>query len=96
MKKGGIDTNGSNLNKNSIIKPTFNSLTKEDRKALEAYCKEVDELFFSRSEAMRQGLIQKDAAPIVIHKAEVTPNVWSNLSFSLNDVHVMINFMLER
>jgi hypothetical protein len=39
IKKGGPSTNGSDLNKDNINKPTFDNLTKEDRKALEAYRK---------------------------------------------------------
>jgi hypothetical protein len=47
MKKGGSDVNGSDLNKDNITKPTFNTLTEEDHKTLEAYHVEVDELFYS-------------------------------------------------
>jgi hypothetical protein len=71
-------------------------LTEEDHKALEAYRTEVDELFFLRHEVMRQGLIQKDAALIVIRKAEVTPEVRSNPLLSLDNVQSMINSTLER
>jgi hypothetical protein len=84
------------LNKDNIIKPTFDNLTEEDHKALEAYRREVDELLFSCYEATRQGLIQKDTMPIVICKAEVTPKVRSNPSLSINDVQVLINSTLER
>jgi hypothetical protein len=45
MKKGDSGINRSNLDKNNIIKPTFDTLTEKDRKALEAYRAEVDELF---------------------------------------------------
>jgi hypothetical protein len=48
MKKGGSGVNRSDLNNDNIVKPTFNTLTEEDWKALEAYRAEVDELFFSR------------------------------------------------
>jgi hypothetical protein len=47
MKKGGSDVNGSDLNMDNIIKPTFDTLTEEDRKTLKAYRVEVDELFYS-------------------------------------------------
>jgi hypothetical protein len=47
MKNGGCSTNGSDLDKDTIIKPTFNILLEEDRKELEAYCEEVDEHFLS-------------------------------------------------
>jgi hypothetical protein len=96
MKKGGSNTNGSDLSKDNIIKPTLDHLLKEDRKELEAYHKEVDELFFTRYEVTRQGLIQKDVSPINIRKAEVKPEVRSNPSLSLDDVQVMINSALER
>jgi hypothetical protein len=35
-------------------------------------------------------------APINIRKSEVTAEVWSNPSFSLDDAQVMVNFALER
>jgi hypothetical protein len=96
MKKGDPSTNDSDLNKDNIIKPTLDCLSREDRKALETYHKEVDEIFLSRYEVTRQRLIQKDATPINIRKFVVTPEVWSNPSLSLNDVQVMINSILER
>jgi hypothetical protein len=36
MKGGNTITNGSDLNKNNIIEPTFDNLTEEGRKAFEA------------------------------------------------------------
>jgi hypothetical protein len=96
MKKGDPGTNGSDLNTNNIIKPTLVHLSEEDRKTLEAYHKEVDEIFLSCYEVTRQGLVQKDVAPINIRKSEVTPKVWSNPSLSLDDVQVLINSTLER
>jgi hypothetical protein len=80
MKKGDSGTNGSDLNKSNIIKPTLDHLLEEDCKALEAYHKEVDEIFLLCYEVTRQGLIQKDTTP----------------RFSLDDVQVMINSTLER
>jgi hypothetical protein len=53
MKKGDSDVNGSDLDKNNIIKSTFDTLMEEDHKALEAYRVDVDELFYSRYEATR-------------------------------------------
>jgi hypothetical protein len=53
-------------------------LPQVDHKALEAYHAEVDELFFSWYDVTQQGLIQKDVPSIIIRKAEVTPEVWSN------------------
>jgi hypothetical protein len=69
MRKEGPSPNGFYLNKDNI-NPTFDTLTEEDRKALEAYCVEVDELFFSRYE-----VVKKDAVPVIIRKAEVTLEV---------------------
>jgi hypothetical protein len=46
MKKGGSDVNGSDLNKDNTIKPTYDILTEEDRKTLQAYCAKVDKLFY--------------------------------------------------
>jgi hypothetical protein len=50
IKVGNSSTNGSNLNKNNIIKPTFNTLTEEGRKTFEAYHTDLEELFLSRYE----------------------------------------------
>jgi hypothetical protein len=47
MKKGSSDVNEFDLDKNNIIKPTFETLTEEDHKVREAYRVEVDELFYS-------------------------------------------------
>jgi hypothetical protein len=47
------DIDRSDLNKNIIIEPTFDYLSEEDHKALEAYLKVVDELFFSHYEVTR-------------------------------------------
>jgi hypothetical protein len=47
MKKGGSNINESDLDKNNIIKPTFDTLMEEDHKVVEAYHAEVDELFYS-------------------------------------------------
>jgi hypothetical protein len=95
MKKVIPGTNGSDLIKYNIIKPTLDHLLEEDRKALEDYHKDVDEIFLSRYEVTRQGLIQKDVESINIRKSEITLNVWSNFSLSLDDVQVMINSALE-
>jgi hypothetical protein len=56
MKKGGPSPNGFDLNKDNIINHIFDNLTEEDRKALEDYRVEVDELFFSRYEVTVQPL----------------------------------------
>jgi hypothetical protein len=96
MKKGGPDTNGSDLNKDNIIKPTLNRLSEEDCKVLKAYHKDMDEIFLSCYEVTRHGLLQKDTMSINIHKSEVAHEVWSNPSLSLDDIQVMINSALER
>jgi hypothetical protein len=75
MKKGNSDTNGSNLDKNNIIKPTFGTLTGEGHKALESYHTDLDELFYSHYEVTWRGSVLKEATSIIIHKAEVTPEV---------------------
>jgi hypothetical protein len=96
MKKGDPSTNGSILNRNNIIKPTLDHLFEEDCMVLQAYHKEVDEIFLSHYEVTRQGLIQRDEALINFRKSVVTPEVRSNPSLSLDDVQVMINSALER
>jgi hypothetical protein len=50
----------------------------------------------TRDEVMWMGLILKDTTLIIIHKAEVTPEVRPNPSLSLNDIQSMINSALER
>jgi hypothetical protein len=75
MKVGNSGNNGFNLDKNNIIKTTFDILTEEGRKALEAYRVDLEELFYSRYKMRWQGAILKDAASIIICKAEVTPDV---------------------
>jgi hypothetical protein len=74
MKGGNSGTNGSDIDKNNIIKLTFDTLMEEGRKELEAYRTNL-ELFYSCYEVTWQGVILKDAAPIIIRKAEVTPEV---------------------
>jgi hypothetical protein len=96
MKKGSSGVNGSNLNKNNFIKPTFDTLMEEGRKALEGYRADLKELFYSRYEVMWQGAVLKDTTPIIICKAKVTPEVRLKPSLSLDDVQSMINSALER
>jgi hypothetical protein len=75
MKDGNSGNNKSNLNKNNILKPTFDTLTKEGRKTLEAYHANFEELFLLRCEVMRHGSLLRDTTPIVFNKPEVTPEV---------------------
>jgi hypothetical protein len=82
VNAGNSDTNGSDFDKNNIIKPTFDTLTEESRKAFETYHADLEVLFLSRYEMTRQGAILKDTTLIGICKAEVRPNP----SPSLNNV----------
>jgi hypothetical protein len=86
MKKGGSNINGSDLNKNNIIKSTFDTLMEVDHKALKTYRADLDELFYSHYEVMRHGLVLEDIMSIIIRKVEVTPEVRPNPSLSLDDV----------
>jgi hypothetical protein len=95
MKGGNFGTNGSNLDKNNILKPTFDTLMKEDRKAFEAYCANIKELFLSCCKVTQHETILKDTTTIVFHKLEVIPEVWPDPSSSLNDIQSMINSTLE-
>jgi hypothetical protein len=92
MKGGDSGCNGSDLDKSNILKPTFDTLTEEDRKAFEANRANLEELFLSCCEVTRQGTVLKDTTPIVFAKPEVRPNP----SPPLNDVQNMINSALER
>jgi hypothetical protein len=47
MKGGNSGNNGSDLDKNNILKPTFDTLTEEGHKAFEAYHAAFKELFLS-------------------------------------------------
>jgi hypothetical protein len=96
MKGGNSGTNGSDLDKNNILKPTFDTLTEEGRKAFEAYRADFNELFLSRCEVTRQGTIFWDTMPIVFNKTKVTPEVRPDPSPSRNDIQFMINSALER
>jgi hypothetical protein len=53
MKGGNSGHNGSNLDKGNILKPTFDTLMKEGRKAFKAYRTNLEELFPSGCEMMR-------------------------------------------
>jgi hypothetical protein len=96
MKGGNSGHNGSNLNKGNILKPTFDTLTEEGRKAFKAYLANLKELFLSRCEVTRQGTVLRDTTLIAFDKPEVTPEVRPDLSPSHNDNQSMINSTLER
>jgi hypothetical protein len=96
MKGGNSSTNGSDLDKNNILKLTFDTLTEEGHKAFEAYHADFEELFLSCGEVMWQGAVLRDTTPIVFNKPEVTPEVRPDPSPSRNDIQSMINSVLER
>jgi hypothetical protein len=50
MKGGNSSNNGSILDKKNILKPTFDTLMEEGRKAFEAYRTNLEELFLSHCE----------------------------------------------
>jgi hypothetical protein len=96
MKGGNSSNNGSDLNKSNILKPTFDTLTKEGHKAFEVYCANLEGLFLSCCKVTQHGTVLKDTTPIVFHKPEVIPEVRPGPSPSRNDIQPMINFALER
>jgi hypothetical protein len=96
MKGGNSEHNGFDLDKGNILKSTFDTLMEEGRKTFKAYRTNLEELFLSRYEVTRQGMVLKDTTPIVFTKPEVIPKVRPNPSHSLNDVQNMINSALER
>jgi hypothetical protein len=96
MKGGDSDCNGSDLDKGNILKPTFDTLTKEGHMAFKAYLTDLEELFLSCCEVTRQGTVLWDTTPIIFNKPEVTPEVWPDPSPSRNDIQSMINSALER
>jgi hypothetical protein len=75
IKGGNFGNNGSDLNKGNILKPTFDTLMEEGRKAFKAYHANLEELFLSRCEVMRHGTVLKDTTSIVFNKPEVIPEV---------------------
>jgi hypothetical protein len=96
MKDGNFGHNESDLDKDNIPKPTFNTITKEGHKAFEANHTNLEELFLMCCEVMRQGTVLKDTTLIIFTKPEVMPEVRANPSPSLNDVQNMTNSALER
>jgi hypothetical protein len=96
MKGGNSSNNGSDLDKGNILKPTFDTLTEEGHKAFESYHANLEELFLSCCEVMRQGTILQDTTPIVFNKLELIPEVRPDPSPSHNDIQAMINSTLER
>jgi hypothetical protein len=87
MKGGNSANNGSDLDKNNILKATFDTLTEEDHKAFEAYCVNLEE---------RHGTVLKNTTPIIFHRPKVIPEVRPDPSFSHNDIQYMINSALKK
>jgi hypothetical protein len=96
MKGGNSGHNRSDLDKGYIIKPTFDTLTEDGHKTFEGYRTNLEEIFLSCCEVMRQGTILKDTTPIVCTKPDVVLEVRPKPSPSLNDVEHMANSALER
>jgi hypothetical protein len=96
MKGGNSNYNGSDLNKNNILKPTFDPLTEEGGKAFEAYRANFEELFLWRGEVARYETVLKDTTPVIFHKSEVIPEVRPESLPSRNNIQSMINYVLER
>jgi hypothetical protein len=88
--------NVSDLDKSNNLKPTFDTLMEEGRKAFEAYRANIEELFLLCGEVMWHGIVLRDTTPIVFNKPEVIPEVRPDPSPSRNDIQVMINSALER
>jgi hypothetical protein len=95
MKGENSGNNRSDLDKNNILKPTFDILIEEGHKAFEAYRADLKDLFLSCGEVTRQGTILQDTTPIIFNKPKVTPEVQPDLSPSRNDIQFMINSTLE-
>jgi hypothetical protein len=96
MKGGNFGANGSDIDKNNIIKSTFDTSTEEGRKAFEAYHADLEELFLSRCKVTRQRTVLQDTTSIIFRRHEVTPEVRLDPSPSRNDVQSMTNYALER
>jgi hypothetical protein len=96
MKGGNFGNNGSDLDKGNILKPTFDTLTEEGRKAFKVYHTNLQELFLSCCEVTRYVTVLKDTTPIIFNKPEVIPEVRPDPSPSHNDIQFVIDSVLER
>jgi hypothetical protein len=96
MNDGNSSHNGFDLDKDNILKPTFDTLTEEGRKTFEAYRTNLEELFLSRCVVTQQWIVLKGTTPIVFTKPKGILEVRPNTSPSLYDVQNMINSALER
>jgi hypothetical protein len=75
MKGGNSSNNGFDLDKGNILKPTFDTLMEEGRRAFKAYLTDLTELFLLCCEVMQQGTVLQDTTLIIFNKPEVTPDV---------------------
>jgi hypothetical protein len=75
MNSENSGNNRSDLDKGNILKPTFDTLMEEGRKAFKAYHANLEELFISCGEVMQHGTILKDTTSIVFNKpkCDVSP-----------------------
>jgi hypothetical protein len=96
MKGGNSGKNESDLDNDNILKPIFDTLTEEGHKAFEACHVNLEELFLSCYEVMRQGTVLRDTTLIIFNKPEVIPEVRPDPSPSRNDIQAMINSVLKR
>jgi hypothetical protein len=96
MKGGNSGNNGSDLDKNNILKATFDTLTEEGHRAFEAYRTNLEELILSCYKVTWHGTVLNDTMSIVFHKPEVIPEVWSESLPSRNGIQSMINSALQR
>jgi hypothetical protein len=88
MNGGNSDNNGSDLDKGNILKPTFDTLTEEGRKAFKAYHINLEELFVSQ--------LFSRTPPTIFNKPDVIPEVRPDPSHSHNDIQFRIDSALER
>jgi hypothetical protein len=96
MKGENFGNNGSDLDKSNIIKPTFDTLIEESRKAFEVYHANLEKLFLSHCKVTWHETVLKDTTSIVFHRPEIIPEVQPDPSPSRNDIESMINSVLER
>jgi hypothetical protein len=75
MKGGNSGNNGSDLDKGTILKPTFNTLMEEGRQVFESYIVDLRELLLSCCKVTRQVTVLQDTTSIVFHKPVVIPEV---------------------
>jgi hypothetical protein len=89
IKGGNSSNNGFNLDKGNILKPTFDTLTEEGRKAFKAYRANLEELFLSCYKVTHHGTVLQDTTPIVFNKPEVITEIWPDPSPSRNDIQAL-------